>query len=96
MAQRCDICDKSVSFGLSRTYRGMAKKDGGVGIKCTGKTKRKFAPNLQRVRAWINGGVRRVKVCTSCIRSGYIRKPMKRDIPEAVRKRMNEKKSAKA
>jgi len=55
--------------------RGLAKAKGGVGIKTTGVTRRKFKPNIQRVRAVVDGAVRRVKVCTQCMRSGVIRKP---------------------
>jgi large subunit ribosomal protein L28 len=36
------------------------------------KTRRRFDPNLQSVRALINGAVRRVKVCTRCIKAGKI------------------------
>lgn len=93
MARKCEICNKGVSFGLSRTYRGLSKASGGVGIKCTGKERRKFAPNLQKVRTWHNGGVKRIKACTSCIRSGNVRKPIKRQIPEDVRQRMKERKA---
>jgi large subunit ribosomal protein L28 len=38
------------------------------------KTKRTWQPNLQRVRASVNGGVRRIRVCTRCLRSGKITK----------------------
>ncbi|MGH7228519.1 MAG: 50S ribosomal protein L28, partial [Nitrospiraceae bacterium] len=38
------------------------------------KTKRVFNPNLQRVRALINGAAKRIKVCTRCLRSGLIKK----------------------
>ena len=43
--------------GFQYTYRGLAKYKGGVGVKVTGKTKRKFRPNLQRVRAVVGGNV---------------------------------------
>ena len=33
---------------------------------------RRFEPNLQKVRAMINGGIRRVRVCTRCLRSNKI------------------------
>jgi|TARA_B100001964_G_C13778575_1_gene399197 large subunit ribosomal protein L28 len=55
--------------------RGLPKKKGGVGLKVTGMTKRSFKPNLQKVRAVVNGETVRVKVCTSCLRSGRITKP---------------------
>jgi large subunit ribosomal protein L28 len=38
------------------------------------RTRRVFRPNLQTVRALINGATRRIRVCTSCIRSGKIKK----------------------
>jgi large subunit ribosomal protein L28 len=38
-------------------------------------TKRRFYPNLQTVRAVQNGTVKRMKVCTRCIRSGLVVKP---------------------
>jgi large subunit ribosomal protein L28 len=38
------------------------------------KTKRRFNPNLQRVRAQVDGSVRRIRVCTRCIRSGKVTK----------------------
>jgi large subunit ribosomal protein L28 len=38
------------------------------------RTRRVFRPNLQTVRALINGATRRIRVCTSCIRSGKIQK----------------------
>jgi large subunit ribosomal protein L28 len=35
---------------------------------------RRFEPNLQRIRAMVNGGIRRIRVCTRCIRSGRVTK----------------------
>jgi len=52
----------------------LPKYKGGVGLKTTGITKRKFKPNIQKVRAIVNGGVRRVKICTSCLAAGKIQK----------------------
>lgn len=75
MARVCGICGKKTSFGRSITRRGMAKAKGGVGRKTTGISHRTFKPNLQRVRTVINGTVRRVRVCTECIRSGRVTKP---------------------
>lgn len=59
--------------------RGKAKYLGGVGTKITGITRRQFKPNLQRVKiALPGGGARTVRVCTQCIRSGAVRKAVKR------------------
>lgn len=38
-------------------------------------TKRRFNPNLQQVRAVRNGQVKRIRVCTVCIKSGFVQKP---------------------
>ena len=74
--RRCRICGKGPIRGYSISRRGLAKKKGGVGRKITGRTKRSYNPNLQRVRAIVDGEVKRIKVCTSCLRSGRVRKPM--------------------
>jgi large subunit ribosomal protein L28 len=42
------------------------------------RTKRRWNPNIQKVRALVNGTPRRVSVCTSCIRAGKITKPPRR------------------
>jgi large subunit ribosomal protein L28 len=75
MARECELCKKKTVVGRQYSYRGKAKAEGGVGIKITGKSKRKFKPNVQRVRAVVNGEVRRIKVCTNCIKSGKVVKP---------------------
>lgn len=75
MSRVCEFCSKRTHVGNSLARRGLAKQKGGVGIKTTGVTKRKFKPNIQRVRAVVEGKVTRVKVCTQCMRSGVIRKP---------------------
>lgn len=79
MARACEICGKSVQMGNSVEIRGKAKYLGGVGTKVTGITRRKFKPNLQRVRiATENGGHRTARVCAQCIRSGRVRKIVRR------------------
>ncbi|NOZ21997.1 MAG: 50S ribosomal protein L28 [Planctomycetes bacterium] len=72
MSRVCDLCGKRAQVGVSYERRGLAKAKGGVGRRITGKTKRKFRPNIQRVRANINGTVKRIKACTQCIRSGKV------------------------
>ena len=49
-----------------------------------GRSKRRVKPNIQKVRAQIGGTVRRIKVCTRCMKSGRVQKPLKRVIPVAV------------
>ncbi len=75
MARICDLCGKRTRVGNHVTRRGLAKKKGGVGRRVTGRSKRRYKPNLQRVRAVVGGTVRRVRLCTDCLRRGSIRKP---------------------
>jgi large subunit ribosomal protein L28 len=75
MAQMCEVCGKKAAMGNSVAHRGKAKYLGGVGTKVTGISRRKFKPNLQRVRVTTDkGGTKRIRVCTQCIRSGAITK----------------------
>ena len=75
MAKLCEICGKGPVLGNRVTTRGNAKYLDGVGTKVTGIARRKFKPNLQRVRVTEpNGTNRTVRVCTQCIRSGAITK----------------------
>ena len=53
---------------------GKSKKSGGIGTHVTAITKRKFMPNLQRVRVQVGAAVKRLNVCTRCIRTGKIKK----------------------
>ncbi len=96
MPRQCDTCGKKTTFGNSIARRGLAKYKGGVGLKTTGISKRRYAPNLQRVRALVGTSARRVKVCTKCMRSGKLRKPERRVIPEGLLARMRAKEEAKS
>ena len=71
MGSVCELCGKHPSFGsnVSRLGKGAMKR------RIKAKTRRRFNPNIQRVRAVINGTVRRIDVCTSCIRAGRVLKP---------------------
>ncbi|MBI3307611.1 MAG: 50S ribosomal protein L28 [Candidatus Omnitrophica bacterium] len=77
--QHCAICDKKPLVGRSIARRGLAKKSGGVGKKITGITRRRFFPNLQRVKVrFPNGTVRRINVCAACIQAGKVLKALPR------------------
>lgn len=71
MAQRCDICGKGPQFGNRVSHAHNV-------------THRRFNPNLQRVRAVINGTHRRLRVCTRCLRSAKVVKPARRAKPTAA------------
>ncbi len=79
MARECYFLGKKTRSGRTLARRGKAKRLGGVGIKTTGVTKRKFKPNIQRVRALVDGKVCRIKVSAKAIRMGLVVKPPKRD-----------------
>lgn len=70
----CDICGKGSIPGCSIVRRGLAKRKGGIGLHTTRVNKRKFLPNLHKVRVFENGRVVRKTLCTSCIKSGNIQK----------------------
>ena len=61
MAQSCFYCEKKRLVGYNVSH-------------ANNKTKRRSYPNLQKVRAVVDGAVRRVNVCTRCIRSGSVQK----------------------
>jgi len=61
MAKICEICGKKPIVGnkVSHSHH---------------KTRRRWLPNLQRVRAMMNGTKKRIKVCTNCLKSGKVLK----------------------
>jgi large subunit ribosomal protein L28 len=61
VAFTCDICDKRRQSGNNVSH-------------ANNKTKRVFNPNLQTIKALINGAPKRIKVCTRCLRSGFVKK----------------------
>ena len=79
MPRKCPFTGKKTSAGRSISRRGKAKYLGGVGRKITGRVKRTFKANMQRVRALVDGKVVRINVSAKAIRNGLIVKPPKRD-----------------
>jgi large subunit ribosomal protein L28 len=61
MSKVCAICGKKPSFGHSRSHSMVA-------------TKRRFDPNLQRVRIMVGGTPKRAYVCTRCLKAGKVEK----------------------
>ena len=59
MAKNCEICGKAPVVGRQHSHANNVSA-------------RRFEPNLQTVKAIINGGIRRVRVCTRCLRSNKI------------------------
>jgi len=61
MAKRCEVCGKGPATGNNVSHAHNT-------------TRRRFLPNLHSVRAVLNGATRKMKVCSSCLRSGKIKK----------------------
>jgi large subunit ribosomal protein L28 len=61
MSKICAICGKKPSFGHHRSHSMVA-------------TKRRFNPNLQRVRVLLQGKAQRAYVCTKCLKAGKVQK----------------------
>jgi large subunit ribosomal protein L28 len=59
VAAVCDICAKKPGFGNNRPWSRKI-------------TKRRFNPNIQRVRATVNGTPKRLNVCTGCLKAGKV------------------------
>ena len=79
MARICALTGKRSMKGSIIWRSGKAKKAGGIGMHITAVTKRRFQPNLQRVKARLpSGEVRYVRVSASAIKKGLVIKAPKR------------------
>jgi large subunit ribosomal protein L28 len=61
MAKMCEVCGKTPVFGNRVSHAHNVSS-------------RRWMPNLQRIRAIVDGSVKRIQVCTRCIRSGAVKK----------------------
>jgi large subunit ribosomal protein L28 len=61
MSRVCAVCGKKPSFGNNRSHSMVA-------------TRRRFEPNLQRVRIFLKGVKTRAYVCTRCLKAGKVQK----------------------
>ena len=61
VAANCDVCAKGPSFGHSISHSHV-------------RTKRRWNPNIQRVRAVVAGTPKRLNVCTSCLKAGKVQR----------------------
>ncbi len=59
MANYCEVCGKKTRTGMNVSHSHL-------------KTKRKWKPNVQRVRVVEDGRTTRKNVCTRCLRSGKV------------------------
>lgn len=79
MARICEITGIGPRKGSIIWRSGKSKKSGGIGTHVTAITKRKFMPNLQRVKALIDGEVRYIRVSTRALKKGLVTKAPKRN-----------------
>ncbi len=78
MSKYCELTGKGPVKGSIIWRSGKAKKKGGIGMHVTAITKRRFMPNLQRVKAVVDGEVRYIRVSTTAIKRGLVTKAPKR------------------
>ena len=75
MAKVCVITGRRPVKGNIINRKGQSKKSGGIGTHVTSITRRKFRPNLQRVRIRMaNGGTKRVWVSVKALKAGLVQK----------------------
>ena len=79
MARICELTGKRPMKGSIIWRSGKPKKQGGIGTHVTAITKRRFFPNLQRVKAVVNGEVRYIRVATTALKKGLVVKAPKRN-----------------
>jgi large subunit ribosomal protein L28 len=61
MPTKCELCGKRTAYGNKVSH-------------ANNKTRRQFKANVQRVRVKVDGGARKMNVCTTCIKSGKVTK----------------------
>ena len=71
MSQKCEICGKVPLFGSRISHAHNV-------------TKRRWMPNLQRIRIMVNGQPKKANVCVQCLRGGKIQKAVKHKPPKAA------------
>ena len=75
MGKICVITGRRPVKGSIINRKGQTKKSGGIGTHVTSITKRKFRPNLQKIRIrTANGGTKRVWVSVKAIKAGLVQK----------------------
>jgi large subunit ribosomal protein L28 len=71
MSKVCSICGKGRQVGYSVSH-------------AHNKTKKVWNPNIQKVRSLSSGTIKRINVCTRCLRSGYVVKPAQKKTPASA------------
>ncbi len=86
MSKICELTGKRPIKGSVIWRSGKSKKSGGIGTHVTAITKRRFMPNLQRVKALVDGEVRYIRVTANAIKKGLVTKAPKRTWKKAEAK----------
>ncbi len=70
MSKRCDVCGKEPRFGnqVARLGRNAQKR------RVLGRSARMFRPNIQPVKATVDGRPVKLKVCTACLKAGKVQR----------------------
>lgn len=70
MSQRCDVCGKGPHFGnqVARLGRNAQRR------RVLGRSARMFRPNIQSVKASVDGRPVKLKVCTACLKAGKVQR----------------------
>lgn len=63
MARSCDVCGKGKMFGNKVSFSNR-------------KNRRSWSPNIRKVRAVVDGSVKKINACTRCLRSGYVERAL--------------------
>ena len=58
---KCEVCGKTMQTGMKVSHSHI-------------RTKRKWKPNLQRVKVVVGGTPQRINVCTRCLRSDKVQR----------------------
>ncbi len=80
MSRECYFTGRKTVAGRSIVRHGKPKRLGGVGLNIRGISKRKFKPNIQKVRAVVDGRIVRISVSAKAIKMGLVVKPVKRNL----------------
>jgi large subunit ribosomal protein L28 len=64
MSLKCEVCEKKTQFGNNVSH-------------ANNKTRRRWKPNIKKLRVVMKGSVKTMKICTRCIKSGKITKAIK-------------------
>jgi len=78
VARVCELCGRKPVKGNQITRSGLAKAKGGIGLHTGGITRRTFSVNLHTLRVVVGKTVKRMRVCSHCLKAGKVERPKPR------------------